>query len=146
MLNRKLILQLALFGIAMGSGTVFFVPSAVEPILWLIVFLLSAYFIARYCLRLRFLNGLIVGMLDSLLKTTVHMIFFSSYVARHSQEIAAIRQMTTSISPKQMIALSSPVWGLAFGIIVGLLTKLLGVFVKPVEIGKRASFRAESES
>lgn len=138
MMNWKLILQLAVFGIAMGLGTVFFVSSLVELILWPIVFLLSAYVIAKHCARLRFLNGLIVGLLDSLLKTTVHMVFFNSYVARHSGEIAMIRQMTSAISPRQLILLSSPVWGLVFGTVIGLLAMLVGMFMKPSERGKAA--------
>ena len=137
-MNWKLILQLAVFGIAMGLGTVFFVPSTVEPILWLIVFLLSAYAIAKHCVRLRFLNSMLVGLLDSLLKTSVHMVFFSSYVARHAHEIAMIRQMTSAISPRQLIVLSSPVWGLVFGTVLGLLTLLLGIFIKPAENGRTA--------
>jgi hypothetical protein len=138
-MNWKLVLQLAVFGIAMGLGTVFFVPSRVEPILWLIVFLLSAYAIAKHCVRLRFLNGLLVGLLDSLLKTTVHMVFFSAYVARHPQEIAMIRQMTSAVSPRQLILLSSPIWGLIYGAATGLLTLLLALFIKPSEIGEGSS-------
>jgi hypothetical protein len=137
-MNWKLVLQLAVFGIAMGLGTAFFVPSMVEPILWLIVFLLSAYTIARHCVKMRFLNGLLVGLLDSLLKTTVHMVFFSAYVARHPQ-IAMIRQMTSAVSPRQLILLSSPIWGLIYGTAIGLLTLLLALFIKPGEIGERSS-------
>jgi hypothetical protein len=138
-MNWKLVFQLAVFGIAMGLGTVFFVPSAIEPILWLIVFLLSAYTIAKRCVRLRFLNGLVVGLLDSLLKTTVHMVLYSTYVARHSQEIAMIRQMTSAVSPRLLILLSSPIWGLIYGTATGLLTLLLALFIKPGKIGERSS-------
>jgi hypothetical protein len=137
-MNWKLVLQLSGFGIAMGLGTVFFVPSNVEPILWLIIFLLSAYMIASHCVRLRFLNSLLVGLLDSLLKTTVHMVFFGAYVARHAQEIAMIRQMTSAVSPRQLILLSSPIWGLIYGTATGLLTLLLALFIKPSEIGDRS--------
>jgi hypothetical protein len=137
-MNWKLVLQLSGFGIAMGLGTVFFVPSKVEPILWLIIFLLSAYMIASHCVRLRFLNSLLVGLLDSLLKTTVHMVFFGAYVARHAQEIAMIRQMTSAVSPRQLILLSSPIWGLIYGTATGLLTLLLALFIKPSEIGDRS--------
>ena len=46
-MNWKLILQLSLFGLVMGVATVFFISSSVEPFCWLIVFLISAYVIAR---------------------------------------------------------------------------------------------------
>ncbi len=138
-MNWKLVLQLAVFGLAMGLGTVFFVPSKVEPILWFIVCLLSAYAITKHCVRLRFLNSLMVGLLDSLLKTSVHMVFFSAYVARHAQEMAMIRQMTSAVSPQQLILLSSPIWGLIYGTATGLFALLLGQFVKPAESSNRAS-------
>ena len=130
-MNWKLILQLSLFGIAMGLGTAFFIPSRLEVALWPIVFLFSAYAIAKYSIGLRFLHGLLVGLFDSLLKTSVHMVFFSFYVARHTHEMEMIRQMTNTFSPRQLILLSSPVWGLVFGTAIGLLAMLLGVFVKP---------------
>jgi hypothetical protein len=133
-MNWKLVLQLAVFGIAMGIGTVFFVPSSIEPILWLIVFLLSAYVIAKRCSTRRFTTGLLVGLLDSLLKTSVHMLFLSVYVARHAHEIAIIRQMTTAVSPGMLIALSCPIWGLVFGAMIGLLARVLGIFIKPAEV------------
>lgn len=132
-MNWKLVLQLAMFGIAMGLGTVFFVPSKVEPILWLIVFLLSGYAITKHCVRLRFLNALLVGLLDSLLKTSVHVVFFSDYVARHAQEMAMIRQMTSAVSPRQLILLSSPIWGVIYGTATGVFALLIGMFVKPAE-------------
>jgi len=46
-MNWKLILQLSLFGLVMGVATVFFISSSVEPFCWLVVFLISAYTIAR---------------------------------------------------------------------------------------------------
>jgi hypothetical protein len=138
-MNWKLVLELGALGIAVGFATVFFVPTQVEPLLWLIVFLPSAYVIARCTARLRFLHSLVVGLLDSLLKTTVHMMFFGSYVARHSQEIAMIRKMTTAVSPRQLIVLSSPVWGLVYGTVIGLLALLFGKFTKAAHVGKPVS-------
>lgn len=66
------------------------------------------------------------------------MVFFDSYVARHAQKIAMIRQMTTAISPRELILLSSPVWGLVFGTVIGLLAMLVGRFMKPSERRKSA--------
>jgi hypothetical protein len=48
-MNWNLIVQLSMFGLAMGLATVYFVPSSIEPALWLIIFVLSAYVIAQRC-------------------------------------------------------------------------------------------------
>ncbi len=42
-MNWKLILQLSLFGLAMAVGTVFVIPSNVEPLFWLAIFAVCAY-------------------------------------------------------------------------------------------------------
>jgi len=47
--NWKLIVQLSMFGLAMGLATVFFVPSSIEPAVWLIIFVVCAYVLARRC-------------------------------------------------------------------------------------------------
>ena len=52
-MDWKLILQLSLFGLAMGLGTVFFIGPGIEPILWLVIFGLCAYIIARSSPRKR---------------------------------------------------------------------------------------------
>jgi len=46
-MNWKLILQLSLFGLAMAFATVFVVPSNIEPLLWLPIFVICAYLIAK---------------------------------------------------------------------------------------------------
>jgi hypothetical protein len=137
-MNWKLIGLLSLFGVAMGLGIVFFIPSSIEPILWLVIFGFSAFEIAKNCARRRFLHGLLVGLFDSLLKTSTHLVFWSVYLARHQQEIAMIRKMTTAITPVQLIILTSPVWGLIYGVIIGVLALLAGLRIKanPQGIGQ----------
>jgi hypothetical protein len=41
-MNWRLIAQLSLFGLAMGIATVFFIPSTIEPLFWLVIFGISA--------------------------------------------------------------------------------------------------------
>jgi ABC-type methionine transport system permease subunit len=129
-MNWKLIGSLSLFGVTMGLGLVFFIPTSIEPMLWLAIFVFSAFVIARNCSKRRFLHGLLVGLLDSLLKTTTHLLFLSAYLARHEQEISMIRKMTTAITPVQLIVLTSPIWGLIYGTVIGLLALLAGVWIK----------------
>lgn len=60
-MNWKLILQPAVFGIAMGVGSVFSLPSTGELILWPIVFLFSAYAIANTAGDCDFSTGCLSG-------------------------------------------------------------------------------------
>jgi hypothetical protein len=138
-MNWKLIIQLASFGIAMGMGTAFFIPPGIEPVLWLVLFTLSAYAIARRCAQRRFLNGLAVGLLDSLLKTAMHVLFFAAYADRHPATIASIQRLSAATSPRTILLLSSPVWGLTFGAVIGLFAMLLAALNPPRPIGTAGS-------
>src|SRR2546422_8694448 len=46
-MNWQLIVQLSLFGLVMALATVFVVPSNAEPLLWLLIFVICAYLIAK---------------------------------------------------------------------------------------------------
>jgi hypothetical protein len=48
-MNWKLIFLLSLFGLAMGFATVFVLPTKIEPVFWLVIFVISAYLIAKRC-------------------------------------------------------------------------------------------------
>jgi hypothetical protein len=70
-MDWKLIFQLLLFGLAMGIATVFRIPPTVEPVVWLIIFLVCAYIIARRRPTGRFAHGLLLGLANSVwIKTT----------------------------------------------------------------------------
>ena len=64
-LNFKLILALSMFGLAMSIATVFLIPSSVEPIFWLVIFLVCAYVIAKRAPSKFFLHGLLVSLANS---------------------------------------------------------------------------------
>jgi predicted membrane-bound dolichyl-phosphate-mannose-protein mannosyltransferase len=141
-MNWKLVGLLSLFGVAMGLGLVFFIPSNIEPILWLVIFVFSGYQIAKHCPKRRFLHGLLVGLFDSLLKTTTHLSLLSVYLARHQQEIAMIRKMTSAVTPVQLIVLTAPVWGLIYGVVTGLLAVLAASLIKAKQRAKSTGVNA----
>jgi len=64
-MDWKLVLSLSLFGLAMGIATVFFIPPTIEPVFWLIIFLVCAYIIAKQRPAKHFLHGLFVGLVNS---------------------------------------------------------------------------------
>jgi len=93
-MNGRLILQLALFGLAMAIATVYVVPPGVASPLWLGIVIGSAFLIARRAPGKFFLHGFLVGLANWVSVTGTHVLLFDAYVARHGQDVAAMQAMT----------------------------------------------------
>ena len=119
-MNWKLIFLLSLFGLAMAFATVFIVPSNVEPILWLAIFVICAFAIARGAPRNVFLHGLLLGIANSVWITVVHVLFFDAYLAHHAKEAAMMQSTKMPVSPRVMMAIVGPCIGVVSGIVIGL--------------------------
>ena len=137
-MNWKLILQLSLFGLAMGVATVFVIPSKIEPAFWLVIFLICAYLIAKRSPGKHFLHGLLLGLANSVWITAAHVLLFDQYIARHAEEAAMMQSGPLASSPKLMMALVGPVIGLISGVVLGLFALVAGKLVKSPPVPKTA--------
>jgi len=133
-IDWRLILTLSLFGLAMAIGTVSTIPSSVEPVIWLAIFVICAFVIARYRSRRHFLHGLLSGLLNSVWVTSAHIIFFSTYIDHHPKEATMMSSMPLPNSPRLMMALVGPLVGIVTGTIIGVLALVVGRFVRPKEV------------
>ena len=131
-MNWKLILQLSIFGLAMGLATVFLIPSNIEPVFWLAIFLFCAYEIARRRTGKPFLHGVLLGLTNSVWIAVAHILFFSQYIATHAREAEMMKSMPAPDSPRLMMAVTGPVIGLISGVVMGIFALVASKFVKPV--------------
>ena len=129
-LDYKLILQLSLFGLAMAIGTVFLIPSNVEPLFWLVIFGICAWIIARRCTGKYFLHGFLVSLANCVWITTAHIVLFDSYIERHPQEAAMMTKMPLPDSPRLMMLMTGPIIGIVSGLVLGLFSFVAGKIVK----------------
>ncbi|HLM99127.1 MAG TPA: hypothetical protein VK335_07585 [Bryobacteraceae bacterium] len=127
-MNWKLILQLSVFGLAMGLATVFVIPSNIEPLCWLVIFVICAYIIAKQARKV-FLHGLLLGLANSVWITAAHILLFSQYIATHAREAEMMQSMP--LSPRPMMAIIGPVIGVISGVVIGVLALLASKVVKP---------------
>ena len=130
-LNFGLILRLSLFGLAMAIATVFVIPSNIEPLFWLAIFVVCALLIARRCSEKHFLHGFLVSLVNCVWITTFHILLFGSYLTRHPQEAAMMKSMPLPDSPRLMMLMTGPVVGVASGVVLGLFAFLASKLVKP---------------
>jgi hypothetical protein len=129
-MNWKLIFQLSLFGLAMGIATVYVIPSKIEPAFWLVIFLISAYLIAKQSPAWHFLHGVLLGLANSVWITAAHILLFDSYVAAHAPEVAMMQTSPLAVSPKVMMLIFGPLIGLISGVILGLFAFMAGKLIK----------------
>ena len=129
-LNGKLILALSMFGLAMGIATVFVIPSNIEPVFWLAIFLVCAYLIAKRARGRFFLHGFLVSVVNSVWITSAHVLLFESYIARHAQEATMMAKMPMPDSPRLMMLMTGPVVGVASGLVLGLFCFVASKLVK----------------
>ena len=117
-MNWSLIFQLSLFGLAMGLARVFVVPSNVEPLFWLVIFVICAYIIAARAGGQYFVHGLLVSVVNSVWITGTHVLLFDAYAAHHQREVEMMAQMP--LSPRLMMLVTGPIVGVVSGLVLGL--------------------------
>lgn len=129
-MNWKLIFQLSLLGLFMAIATVFFIPSTIEPICWLVIFLICAYFIAKNCTNNYFLNGFLVSLVNAVWITAAHILLYSKYISSHASEAEMMAKMPVTINPKLAMLITGPIIGIISGLVLGLFAFLASKFVK----------------
>jgi hypothetical protein len=127
-MNWKLIFGLSLFGLAMAIATVFVIPSNIEPIFWLVIFIICAVIIARQVPSRHFLHGLMVGIVNSIWVTGAHILFFNAYIASHAKEAAMMHN--SPMPPRAMMAVVGPFVGVISGLVLGLFAWIAGKFIR----------------
>lgn len=132
LMNWKLVLLLSTFGLAMGIATVSLVPSTIEPLFWLVIFVICAYLIARYAPGKHFLHGLFVSIFNSVWITLAHASMFYTYAANHPEYMQMVDGLPPALSghPQRLMFLIGPVSGLIFGLILGLFSWLASRLVR----------------
>ena len=120
-MNWKLIFLLSLFGLAMAFLTISIIPMMIEPVFWLVIFILCAYLIAKNVSGRYFLHGFMVSLVNCVWITGAHLYFHHAYDAHHADMVQKFSSMPMGDHHlRQMVAM-----GLLTGILSGL---VLGLF------------------
>ena len=106
----------------MAFATVYFIPSNIEPFVWLPIFLICSYFIAKNAPGKYFLHGFLVSLVNCVWITGIHILLSKTYVANHTQEAAQYAKMNADLglSVRRAMLLTGPIIGIITGIVLGL--------------------------
>jgi hypothetical protein len=125
-MNWKLILGLSIFGIAMGCASLFGLTRNIEPILWLIIFIFYAVWIAKRARGNHFLHGFLVSLINGIWISLIHFAFFDMFAENNPEMIAKFGNLPPSVSLRLMVLLVGPIVGAVFGVVAGLFALLAG--------------------
>ena len=129
-MNWKLIFTLSLFGLVMGIGTVYFIPSNIEPFCWLTIFVICAYAIAKNAPSKYFLHGFCVSLVNCIWITGAHILLYRTYIANHHAEMMAMRTMPMVTHTRTLMAIMGGFIGVISGLILGLFSFIASKLVK----------------
>ncbi len=117
----------------MAFATVSLIGEKYEPGFWLVIFVFCAWVIAKVCQGKYFLHGFFVSIINSVWITAVHLMFRRSYVLNHPEFAPTNLPSQFVRHPRLVMALVMPVFGVLFGIILGLFALVASKLIKPNE-------------
>jgi hypothetical protein len=127
-MSWKLIAALSLFAAVMAVATVFVIPPKIEPICWIVIFVVCAYLIAKHAPGKLFLHGFVLALFNCVWITAGHILFAATYLANHPDEAAMTAK--APFPPRVMMALIGPAIGVISGVIQGLFAFVAGKILK----------------
>jgi len=131
----KLIFSLSLFGLAMAFATISLIPEKIEPVFWLVIFIICAYVIAKRAGGSYFLHGFMVSIINCIWITGAHVYFYATYVANHVSAAEMSKNFPPYFQqhPHRAMLIMGPFFGIAFGLILGLFSFIASKLVKKGE-------------
>ena len=119
-MNWRLIFALSLFGVVMAVAGLFGLTRKIEPLLWLLIFIIYAICIAKYCAGKYFLHGFLVSLLNGVWIALIHFAFFPLFLRNNPDMAIAFQNLPQSISLRALNLIIGPIVGALFGIVAGL--------------------------
>jgi hypothetical protein len=129
-MNWKLLFRLSLFGLAMALATVTLIPTKIEPVFWLAIFIACAWFIAKNADRQYFWHGFVLSLINCVYITAAHVIFFHTYIGNHPEMLNMNDNLPLHNHPRILMLIMGPLFGAAFGLIQGLFSFIASKLVK----------------
>lgn len=124
-MNWKTIHFLSFLGLAMALATVTFLPGTIEPFIWPIVLVISAYILAKNVSQKLLLHGLVLGMYNCAFVTGIHLLFRDEYVNLNPKMGAFLEKPIIENHPGLSMLLTGVFIGIVSGLIIGILATII---------------------
>jgi hypothetical protein len=137
-MNLRIVAYVGLFGVIMGVATVLgAIRSGREMWFWLVIFIGSAYLIARIVPRRYFVHGLLAGLVCGSLATLIQAVFLDTYFSHNPEAEQSFSQLP--VEPRIVVLVMTPIIGIISGLVLGVLSAIAGkIFAPKREAGAAA--------
>lgn len=123
-MDRKLVGMLSLLGAVMGVMSVLGWTQHREGVMWLVIGVVAAIAIALKAPGKFFMHGLWTGVLCGVLGSLIQLALFSTYLANNPDTAVQMQTLPANWNPRVVLLVSTPFFGLGFGLLIGLLSLL----------------------
>jgi hypothetical protein len=123
-MNWELLLLLSLFGLIIGFLSVNGYTKRIEPLIWLLTGMFSAFILARNVTSQIFLYGIALGLTWGILNGLIQSIFFDRYLQKNPKYKEAYNKKMP-VKPRFFVLIAGPVIGLITGATIGGLAILI---------------------
>lgn len=117
-MNWQLLLLLSLFGLIIGILSVNGYTQRIEPLIWLLSGMLSAFILARNVSSQIFLYGIALGLIWGVLNGLVQSIFFDRYLQKNPRYKESYNKKMP-VKPRIFVLIAGPIIGLITGATIG---------------------------
>jgi hypothetical protein len=129
-MNWKLVISLSAFGVVMGLASFFGVTKGFEPLIWPIIGIFCALWIARKAGQKYFLHGFFTGVIGGASAPLLQALFFSTYIANNPRAAEDLKQLPAGFSAQTFFFILVPIIALISGLMLGLLSWVAGRIVR----------------
>ena len=105
--------------------------SRIEPILWLVIFIIYAVIIALRTTEKRFGHAFLVSILNGFWIAIIHSVFFATYMENNPDMADSYTDFPSFVPPRVMMLIAGPVIGVLTGLIAGFFAWRVGRLIKP---------------
>ena len=120
----------------MAYATVYYIPPSIEPLFWLIIFIICAVIIAKKCPGKYFMNGFMVSIFNCVWITAAHVLLYDAYIANHPEMLAMLESDSPLKGhPRLMMAVTGPIIGIISGLVLGIFSFIASKIFKKTSAG-----------
>ncbi|MFA6470368.1 MAG: hypothetical protein WCW35_15850 [Bacteroidota bacterium] len=121
----------SLFGVLMGTASLFGFTQNIELPLWIVIALITAVLIARSTTHKMFLHGVLAGLGIGVSNAVVQIAFFTMYMQNNPNAASELEHFSSTFTPQWFLFISSPIVGGIYGALIGALSVAAAKFHHP---------------